>query len=116
MIVITLKILKLNSISENYTIVPKKFFQQVLSFYSMGISKNLWKNYSIKINNEKKNNFATVTFYKTNFLYPVILIKYQNKNNQDFIEIQNNEKSEILTDLNQIKFWFSNYFLDKAKI
>ncbi|MDA1284700.1 MAG: hypothetical protein O3C61_07215, partial [Proteobacteria bacterium] len=71
-----MKILKLNNNSTFNEFVPKHFFQLVLSFYSIGISINLWKNYSIKIGNDNKNKYTNVIFYKKNFSYPIIKIKY----------------------------------------
>tara|TARA_B110000240_G_C13227048_1_gene337200 strand:+ start:209 stop:544 length:336 start_codon:yes stop_codon:yes gene_type:complete len=111
-----LKILKLNSNSTSSEFVPKRFFQLVLSFYSIGISKNLWKNYSIKIGNGNKNKYTNVVFYKKSFSYPIIKIKYSKINNQDYIEIENNHQKINFSDINLINYWFKNYFLDKAKI
>ncbi len=111
-----MKILKINNNSSFIEIVPKIFFKQVLSSYSLGIAKNLWKNYSIHIGNKKKGNDTYITFYKTNFLYPVIKIKYYRINNKEYIEVNHNAQKIILCSMIELSFWFKNYFLDKAKI
>ncbi|MAV82956.1 MAG: hypothetical protein CMI90_05805 [Pelagibacteraceae bacterium] len=111
-----MKILNLNSNSIRNEIVPKIFFQRVLSFYSIGISKNLWKNYSIKIGNDNKKKYTTIIFYKSNFYYPIVSIKYFYFDNQDNFQIENNDKKTKLNNISQINSWFQNYFLKKAKI
>ena len=89
---ISLKILKLNHNSAEIEFIPKRFFQIVLSFYSIGISKNMWKNYSIQIGNNNKNKHTNIIFYMKNFSYPIIKIKYYNSQSKKFIEIDNNIK------------------------
>ena len=84
-----MKILKLNHNSNEIEFVPKRFFQVVLSFYSIGISKNMWKNYSIQIGNDAKNKTADIIFYMKNFSYPIIKIKYFNSHNRNYIEVDN---------------------------
>ena len=111
-----MKILKLNHNSNEIEIVPKHFFQIVLSFYSIGISKNIWKNYSIQIGNDAKNKHADIIFYMKNFSYPIIKIKYFNIRNKICVEINNNNKKTNLSNINEINIWVKNYFLDKAKI
>ena len=111
-----MKILKLNHNSNEIEFVPKRFFQVVLSFYSIGISKNMWKNYSIQIGNDAKNKHANIIFYMKNFSYPIIKIKYFNSRNKNYFEVDNNIKKTNLSNINEINIWFKNYFLDKAKI
>ena len=111
-----MKILKLNHNSNEIEFVPKRFFQVVLSFYSIGISKNMWKNYSIQIGNDAKNKTADIIFYMKNFSYPIIKIKYFNSHNRNYIEVDNNIKKINLSNINDINIWFKKYFLDKAKI
>ena len=111
-----MKILNLNHNSKEIEFVPKRFFQIVLSFYSIGISKNMWKNYSIQIGNDAKNKTADIIFYMKNFSYPIIKIKYFNSHNKNYIEIDNNIKKTNLSNINEINIWFKNYLLDNAKI
>ena len=111
-----MKILKLNHNPKEIEFVPKRFFQIILSFYSIGISKNMWKNYSIQIGNDTKNKYTNIIFYMKSFSYPIIRIRYFKSHNKNFIEIDNNIKKTNLSNINEINIWFKNYFLDKAKI
>ena len=111
-----MKILKLNNYSTLSEIIPKRLFQLALSSYSVGLSKNLWKNYSVQIGNKKNQNLANIIFYKTNFYFPVITISYTRYKDQEYIEINNNIKSKKFNNIAEINYWFRDYFLDKAKI
>ena len=71
---------------------------------SIGISKNIWKNYSIQIGNDAKNKHADIIFYMKNFSYPIIKIKYFNTRNKICIEIDNNKKKQIYQTLMKLIF------------
>jgi len=71
--------LKILNINKNYNdTIPKKTFQYILNTYSYGLSKNIWRNYSIQTHdtNFKKTK---ITFYKSNFSFPIIKIVYSKK-------------------------------------
>ena len=111
-----LKILKLNNYSSLSEIIPKKLFQLALSSYSIGLLKNLWRNYSIRIGNKNNRNFTSIIFYKTNFNFPVITISCSRYKDREYIEIYNNTKKHKINNIIEMSYWFKNYFLDKPKI
>ncbi len=79
-----MKIINLNT-NSNYSI-PKKTFQYLLNAYSYGLSKNIWKNYSIQTT-DSKHSKTNITFYKSNFSFPIIKINYSNKYDREFFEV-----------------------------
>jgi hypothetical protein len=88
-----LKIINLNT-NHSYSI-PKETFQYILNTYSYGLSKNIWRNYSIQTPN-KDFNKTKITFYKSNFSFPVIKINYSNKSDKEIFEVAyNNKKKDI---------------------
>tara|TARA_Y100000768_G_C23825830_1_gene608866 strand:+ start:222 stop:548 length:327 start_codon:yes stop_codon:yes gene_type:complete len=108
-----LKILNLNN-NYNYSI-PKKTFQYILNTYSYGLSKNIWRNYSIQSAN-KDIKKTRITFYKSNFSFPVIKIQYSNKYDKEIFEVTYNNKKKDFTNLMSLNLWLKNYFFSKPKI
>ncbi len=108
-----MKIINLN-INSNYSI-PKKTFQYLLNTYSYGLSKNIWKNYSIQTANSK-NSKTNITFYKSNFSFPVIKINYSNRYNREYFEVSYNNKRKIFSNLSSLNIWLYNYFFSNPKI
>tara|TARA_Y100001980_G_C14420842_1_gene211885 strand:+ start:478 stop:804 length:327 start_codon:yes stop_codon:yes gene_type:complete len=108
-----LKIINLN-INHRQSI-PKKTFQYILNTYSYGLSKNIWRNYSIQTPNQKFQN-TKITFYKSNFSFPIIKINYSNKLDREIFEVTYNDKKKIFRNLNSLSLWLKNYFFSKPKI
>ncbi len=108
-----MKILNLNN-NYNYSI-PKKTFQYILNTYSYGLSKNIWRNYSIQSAN-KDIKKTRITFYKSNFSFPVIKIQYSNKYDKEIFEVTYNNKKKDFTNLMSLNLWLKNYFFSKPKI
>ena len=108
-----MKIINLN-INSNYSI-PKKTFQYLLNTYSYGLSKNIWKNYSIQPA-DSKNTKTNITFYKSNFSFPVIKINYSNRYNREYFEVSYNNKRKIFSNLSSLNIWLYNYFFSNPKI
>ena len=108
-----MKIINLNT-NYNYSI-PKKTFQYLLNAYSFGLSKNIWKNYSIQAANSKYSK-TNITFYKSNFSFPIIKIYYSNKFDREIFEIKYNNKKKIFSNLESLKIWLKNYFFSNPKI
>ena len=108
-----MKIINLN-INRTYPI-PKKTFQYILNTYSYGLSKNIWRNYSIQTP-DKDFNKTKITFYKSNFSFPIIKIYYSNKFDKEIFEIKYNNKKKIFSNLESLKIWLKNYFFSNPKI
>ena len=108
-----MKIINLN-INRTYPI-PKKTFQYILNTYSYGLSKNIWRNYSIQTP-DKDYNKTKITFYKSNFSFPIIKIYYSNKFDKEIFEIKYNNKKKIFSNLESLKIWLKNYFFSNPKI
>ena len=108
-----MKILNLNN-NYNHSI-PKKTFQYILNTYSYGLSKNIWRNYSIQSAN-KDIKKTRITFYKSNFSFPVIKIQYSNKYDKEIFEVTYNNKKKDFTNLMSLNLWLKNYFFSKPKI
>ena len=108
-----MKILNLNN-NYNHSI-PKKTFQYILDTYSYGLSKNIWRNYSIQSAN-KDIKKTRITFYKSNFSFPVIKIQYSNKYDKEIFEVTYNNKKKDFTNLMSLNLWLKNYFFSKPKI
>ena len=102
-----MKIINLNT-NSNYSI-PKKTFQYLLNAYSYGLSKNIWKNYSIQTA-DSKHSKTNITFYKSNFSFPIIKINYTNKSDKEIFEGAYNNKKKIFGNLASLKIWLKNYF------
>ena len=84
--------MKILNINKNYNdTIPKKTFQYILNTYSYGLSKNIWRNYSIQTHdtNFKKTK---ITFYKSNFSFPIIKIVYSKKFDKEIFEINYKNK------------------------
>ena len=108
-----MKIINLNN-NRTYPI-PKKTFQYILNTYSYGLSKNIWRNYSIQT--PDKDFYKTkITFYKSNFSFPIIKIYYSNKFDKEIFEIKYNNKKKIFSNLESLKIWLKNYFFSNPKI
>ena len=108
-----MKIINLNT---NYTYsIPKKTFQYILNTYSYGLAKNIWRNYSIQTPN-KDFNKTKITFYKSNFSFPIIKINYSNKTGKEKFEVTYNSKKKIFSNLASLKIWLKNYFFSNPKI
>ena len=95
--------------------IPKKTFQYILSTYSYGLSKNIWRNYSIQ-NVSKDFKKTNITFYKSNFSFPIIKINYSNKFGSEIFEISYNNKKKNFNTVLSLKLWLENYFFSKPKI
>ena len=108
-----MKIINLNN-NRTYPI-PKKTFQYILNTYSYGLSKNIWRNYSIQTP-DKDFNKTKITFYKSNFSFPIIKIYYSNKFDKEIFEIKHNNKKKIFSNLESLKIWLKNYFFSNPKI
>ena len=108
-----MKIINLNN-NSNYSI-PKKTFQYLLNTYSYGLSKNIWKNYSIQTA-DSKHSKTNITFYKSNFSFPIIKINYSNKYDREFFEVSYNNKRKAFSNLSSLNIWLNNYFFSKPKI
>ena len=108
-----MKILNLNT-NYNYSI-PKKTFQYILNTYSYGLSKNLWRNYSIQLS-DKTTKKTKITFYKSSFSFPIIKINYSKKFGREIFEVTHNNKKKEFTNLVSLNLWLKNYFFSKPKI
>ena len=109
-----MKILNLNNKYPSQTI-PKKTFQYILNAYSHGLANNIWRNYSIQTT-DKKNNKTNITFYKSNFSFPIIKIIYSNKIYNEIFEVTYNNKCKKFDNLLSLNVWLKNYFFSKPKI
>ena len=108
--------MKILNINKNYNdTIPKKTFQYILNTYSYGLSKNIWRNYSIQTQdtNYKKTK---ITFYKSNFSYPIIKIVYSKKFDMEIFEITYKNKKKNFNNLTSLNSWVRNYFFTKPSI
>ena len=108
--------MKILNINKNYNdTIPKKTFQYFLNTYSYGLSKNIWRNYSIQTHdtNYKKTK---ITFYKSNFSFPIIKIVYSKKFDKEIFEITYMYKKKNFTTLTSLNSWLKNYFFAKPSI
>ena len=109
--------MKILNINKNYNdTIPKKTFQYILNTYSYGLSKNIWRNYSIQTHdtNFKKTK---ITFYKSNFSFPIIKIVYSKKFDKEIFEINyKNKKLNFTTLSSSLNAWIKNYFFSKPSI
>ena len=108
--------MKILNINKNYNdTIPKKTFQYILNTYSYGLSKNIWRNYSIQTHdtNFKKTK---ITFYKSNFSFPIIKIVYSKKFDKEIFEIIYKNKKKNFTTLTSLNTWLKNYFFTKPSI
>ena len=108
--------MKILNINKNYNdTIPKKTFQYILNTYSYGLSKNIWRNYSIQTHdtNFKKTK---ITFYKSNFSFPVIKIVYSKKFDKEIFEINYKDKKINFTTLSSLNIWLKSYFFSKPSI
>ena len=108
-----MKILNLNN-NHSYTI-PKKTFQYILNTYSLGLSKNIWRNYSIQTPNKDFPD-TKIIFYKSNYSYPIIKINYSNKLDKEVFQIVYNNKKKTFNNLRSLNLWLKNYFFSSPKI
>ena len=108
-----MKIINLNT-NHNYSI-PKKTFQYILNTYSYGLAKNIWRNYSIQTP-DKDFNKTKITFYKSNFSFPIIKINYSNKFDKEVFELTYNYKKKTFSNLASLKIWLKNYFFSNPRI
>ena len=108
--------MKILNINKNYNdTIPKKTFQYILNTYSYGLSKNIWRNYSIQTHdtNYKKTK---ITFYKSNFSFPIITIVYSKKFDKEIFEITYKNKMKNFTTLSSLNSCLKNYFFTKPSI
>ena len=108
--------MKILNINKNYIeTIPKKTFQYILDTYSYGLSKNIWRNYSIQTqgNNYKETK---ITFYKSNFSFPIIKIVYSKKFDKEIFEITYRDKKKNFFTLDSLNAWLKNYFFTKPSI
>ena len=108
--------MKILNINKNYNdTIPKKTFQYILNTYSYGLSKNIWRNYSIQTHD---TNFkeTMITFYKSNFSFPIIKIIYSKKFDKEIFEITYKNKKKNFTTLTSLNSWLKNYFFTKPSI
>ena len=108
-----MKILNLNNKYPSQTI-PKKTFQYILNAYSHGLAQNIWRNYSIQTSDQKSK--TNITFYKSNFSFPIIKIIYSNKIDNEIFEVNYNNKCKKFYNLNSLNIWLKNYFFSKPKM
>ena len=108
--------MKIININKNYTdTIPKKTFQYILNTYSYGLSKNIWRNYSIQTQNTKYKK-TKITFYKSNFSFPIIKIVYSKKFDKEIFEITYKDKKKNFFTLSSLNAWLKNYFFTKPSI
>ena len=108
--------MKILNINKNYNdTIPKKTFQYFLNTYSYGLSKNIWRNYSIQTH-ETNYKKTKITFYKSNFSYPIIKIVYSKKFDKEIFEITYKNKKKNFTTLTSLNSWLKNYFFTKPRI
>ena len=108
-----MKIINLNT---NYTdTIPKKTFQYILNTYSYGLSKNIWRNYSIQTQDTSYKK-TKITFYKSNFSFPIIKIVYSKKFDKEIFEITYRDKKKNFLTLDSLNAWLKNYFFTKPSI
>ena len=108
--------MKILNINKNYNdTIPKKTFQYILNTYSYGLSKNIWRNYSIQTHDSKYNK-TKITFYKSNFSYPIIKINYSKKFDKEIFEINYKNRKKNFTNLTSLNSWLKNYFFTKPSI
>ncbi len=108
--------MKIININKNYTdTIPKKTFQYILNTYSYGLSKNIWRNYSIQTQNTKYKK-TKITFYKSNFSFPIIKIVYSKKFDKEIFEITYKDRKKYFSTLGSLNAWLKNYFFIKPSI
>ncbi len=108
--------MKILNINKNYNdTIPKKTFQYILNTYSYGLSKNIWRNYSIQTH-ETTYKKTKITFYKSNFSFPIIKIVYSKKFDKEIFEITYKNKKKNFTTLTSLNNWLKNYFFTKPSI
>ena len=108
--------MKILNINKNYIdTIPKKTFQYILNTYSYGLSKNIWRNYSIQTQDTICNK-TKITFYKSNFSFPIIKIAYSKKFDKEIFEITYRDKKKNFSTLNSLNVWLKNYFFNKPKM
>ena len=108
--------MKILNINKNYIdTIPKKTFQYILNTYSYGLSKNIWRNYSIQT---QDNNYKAtkITFYKSNFSFPIIKIVYSKKFDKEIFEITYRDKKKNFFNLDSLNAWLKSYFFTKPSI
>ena len=101
--------MKILNINKNHIdTIPKKTFQYILNTYSYGLSKNIWRNYSIQTqdSNYKKTK---ITFYKSNFSFPIIKIIYSKKFDKEIFEVTYKDKKKNFSTLNSLNVWKKKY-------
>ena len=108
--------MKILNINKNYIdTIPKKTFQYILNTYSYGLSKNIWRNYSIQTQ-DAKHKKTKIIFYKSNFSFPIIKIIYSKKFDKEIFEITYRDKKKNFSNLNSLNEWLKNYFFNKPKM
>ena len=108
--------MKILNINKNYIdTIPKKTFQYILNTYSYGLSKNIWRNYSIQTH-DISNKKTKITFYKSNFSFPIIKIVYSKKFDKEIFEITYKDKKKNFFTLSSLNAWLKNYFFTKPSI
>ena len=108
--------MKILNINKNYIeTIPKKTFQYILNTYSYGLSKNIWRNYSIQTHDTNYNK-TKITFYKSNFSFPIIKIVYSKKFDKEIFEITYRDKKKNFFTLGSLNAWLKNYFFTKPSI
>ena len=108
--------MKILNINKNYIdTIPKKTFQYILNTYSYGLSKNIWRNYSIQTQ-DLINTKTKITFYKSNFSFPIIKIIYSKKFDKEIFEVTYKDKKKNFSTLNSLNVWLKNYFFNKPKM
>ena len=108
--------MKILNINKNYIdTIPKKTFQYILNTYSYGLSKNIWRNYSIQTQ-DTSHKETKITFYKSNFSFPIIKIVYSKKFDKEIFEITYRDKKKNFFTLDSLNAWLKNYFFTKPSI
>ena len=108
--------MKILNINKNYIdTIPKKTFQYILNTYSYGLSKNIWRNYSIQTQ-DKNYQKTKITFYKSNFSFPKIKIVYSQKFDKEIFEITYKDKKKNFSTLYSLNIWLKDYFFTKPKM
>ena len=109
-----MKIINLNYNTISSDKSKRIFFDQFLAIYTQGISLNLWKNYNISLQDSHPHN-VSLTFFKSNFDFPVLIIEQKMKQQLVFEIITKKEKLKFLNIDTSKKFLINYFFGNQLK-